>query len=275
MQKGEYMSEENTEKLLGVDINGHVATLTLNRPEKRNALTPVMLVEIHRTLEKFGRNDDIRCIIFRGAGDAAFSSGYDIAAIPTKVSPEIQETLNKHNPLDLALNSVRNFQYPVIAMINGYAFGAGFNLCACCDVRIAGDNARMGMPPAKLGVVYHPGGILQFIEAFGIARTREIFLTAKTFSGKELMDKGIVNYLVNPLELASFTMEYAEKITENAPLALKGMKKIISLFGDAMMLDEQRVKEAETLVRNSFQSDDLREGQMAFLEKRKPKFTGR
>jgi enoyl-CoA hydratase len=269
------MMSETVEKLLGIDINGHVAVLTLNRPEKRNALTPLMLVEIHRTLEKFSQNDDVRCVIFRGAGDAAFSSGYDIGAIPTKVSPEIEQTLKTHNPLELALNSIRNFQYPVIAMINGYAFGAGFNLCACCDVRIAGDDVRMCMPPAKLGVVYHPGGLLQFIEAFGIARTKEIFLTARTFSGKELLDKGIVDYLVKPSELASFTFEYAEKITENAPLSLKGIKKIITLFGDAMMLDEQMVKQAESIVKMSFLSDDLREGQMAFMEKRKPKFSGK
>jgi enoyl-CoA hydratase len=269
------MMSENAEKALGVDINGYVATLTFNRPEKRNALTPSLLIELHQTLEKFSQNDDVRCVVLRGTGDTAFSSGYDIGAIPTKVSPEVAETLKKHNPLELALNSVRNFRYPVIAMINGYAFGAGFNLCACCDVRIAADDVRMGMPPAKLGLIYHPGGLLQFIEAFGIARTKEIFLTARTFSAKELMDKGIVDYLVKRSELTSFTREYAEKITENAPLSLKGMKKIISLFGDAMMLDEQMVKQAESIIAAGFQSDDLREGQMAFIEKRKPKFTGK
>jgi enoyl-CoA hydratase len=267
--------DEPLEKTLLVEIDGYVATLTINRPEKRNALAPVLLIELHRTLEGFAQSDDVRCVILRGEGDTAFSSGYDIAAIPTKVSPEVQETLKKHNPLELALNSVRNFRYPVIAMINGYAFGAGFNLCACCDIRIAADDVKMGMPPAKLGLIYHPGGLLQFIEAFGIARSKEIFLTAKTFNAKELLDKGIVDYLVKRPELVSFTRDYAEKITENAPLSLKGMKKIINMFGDAMMLDDKTVKAAEDIIKVGFQSDDLREGQMAFIEKRKPKFTGK
>jgi enoyl-CoA hydratase len=267
--------DEPLEKTLLVEIDGYVATLTINRPEKRNALTPVLLIELHRTLEGFAQSDDVRCVILRGEGDTAFSSGYDIAAIPTKVSPEVQETLKTHNPLELALNSVRNFRYPVIAMINGYAFGAGFNLCACCDIRIAADDVKMGMPPAKLGLIYHPGGLLQFIEAFGIARSKEIFLTAKTFNAKELLDKGIVDYLVKRPELVSFTRDYAEKITENAPLSLKGMKKIINMFGDAMMLDDKTVKAAEDIIKVGFQSDDLREGQMAFIEKRKPKFTGK
>jgi enoyl-CoA hydratase len=267
--------DEDVEKSLIVDTKGYVATLTFNRPEKRNSLTPLLLVELHQTLQKFAENDDIRCVVLRGIGDTAFSSGYDISAIPTKISPEVQETLKKHNPLELALNSVRNFQYPVLAMINGYAFGAGFNLCACCDVRIAADDVRMGMPPAKLGLIYHPGGLLQFIEAFGIARTKEIFLTAKTFSANELIDKGIVDYLVKRPELESFTYEYAEKITENAPLSLKGMKKIITMFGDAMMIDEKMIKQAEDIIKAGFQSDDLKEGQTAFIEKRKPKFVGK
>jgi enoyl-CoA hydratase len=267
--------DESVEKNLLVKIDGYVATLTIHRPEKRNSLTPMLLIELHEVLERFSQNDEVRCVIIRGEGDTAFSSGYDIAAIPTQVSPEVQETLKKQNPLELALNSVRNFRYPVIAMINGYAFGAGFNLCACCDIRIAAEDVKMGMPPAKLGLIYHPGGLRQFIEAFGIARTKEIFLTARTFTGKELLVKGIVDYLVNRPELGAFTRDYAEKITENAPLSLKGMKKIINMFGDAMMLEDKAVRAAEDIIKVGFQSDDLREGQMAFIEKRKPKFTGK
>ncbi len=266
---------EDVEKSLKVKKDGHVATVTFSRPEKRNALSPGLLIELHQTLKEFEKNDDVRCVIFRGDGDTAFSSGYDISAIPTKVPPEVQEALKKHNPLELALNSVRNFRYPTIAMINGYAFGAGFNLCVCCDIRIAADDVRMGMPPAKLGLIYHPGGLQQFIEAYGISRTKDIFLTAQTYKGKALLDRGIVDYMVKRPELETFTYDYASRITENAPLSLKGMKKIINMFGNAMTLDEKVVREAEKIIQAGFQSDDLKEGQLAFLEKRKPNFTGK
>jgi len=267
--------DEDIEKSLLIEKRGLLAIITFNRPEKRNALSPLLLLRLHRVLQDFSKEDNIRCVILRGAGDTSFSSGYDISAIPTKISPEDRETLKKHNPLDLALNTVKNFQYPTIAMINGYGYGAGFNLCVCCDIRIAADDVKLGMTPAKLGLIYNPGGLQQFIEAFGISKTKEIFFTAKTYQGKELIEKGFVDYLLPRNELEPFTFKYAEQITENAPLSLKGMKKIINMFGDSMSLNEERIKEAEKIVRACFQSDDLKEGQTAFLEKRKPKFTGK
>jgi len=267
--------DEDMEKTVLVEKKDYVATLTINRPEKRNALSPLLLIKLHQALEEFSKSDDVRCVIIRGCGDTAFSSGYDISAIPTKVSPEMQEALKKQNPLELALNSLMNFQYPTIAMINGYAFGAGFNMCVCCDIRIAANDIRMGMPPAKLGLIYHPGGLQQFIEAFGISKTKEIFLTARTYRGKEIIERGLVDYMMPRSELESFTCDYAEKITQNAPLALKGMKKIINMFSEDMALSDNRVKAAEEIIQAGFQSDDLKEGQMAFLEKRKPNFTGK
>ena len=266
---------EDTDKTLLVEQNGYLATLIFNRPEKRNALSPYLLLKIHEILENFSKNDDVRCVIFRGSGDKAFSSGYDITAIPTKLSPEMQEAMKTHNPLELALDNIKNFPYPTIAMINGYTFGAGFNLSVCCDIRIASDDTRMGMPPAKLGVIYHAEGLRQFIEAYGISRTRDIFFTGKTYNGKELLERGIVDYMVPKTDLESFVLDYAQKITENAPLSLKGMKKIINMFGEGMRLADDKLNEAEKIVNTGFQSNDLVEGQTAFLEKRKPKFTGK
>lgn len=141
--------DEDIEKSLLIEKKGLLAIITFNRPEKRNALSPLLLLRLHRVLQEFTKEDNIRCLILRGAGDSSFSSGYDISAIPTKISPEDRETLKKHNPLDLALNTVKNFQYPTIAMINGYGYGAGFNLCVCCDIRIAADDVKLGMTPAK------------------------------------------------------------------------------------------------------------------------------
>ena len=146
----------STEILL-IEKKDRVGTLIFNRPEKRNSLSPDLLIRIHQTLENFAQEDEIRAVVVRGIGDQAFSSGYDIAAIPTEVSPQTREKLRDQNPLDLALNSVINFPYPVIALLNGYAFGAGCELAVCCDLRIGADDIRMGMPPAKLGLVYQLG----------------------------------------------------------------------------------------------------------------------
>lgn len=261
--------------ILQIEKKDHYAVLSFNRPEKRNALSFDLLIKIFQTLEDFSKSDEIRAVIFRGAGDESFSSGFDISAIPTKASEEVMKAMKSQNPLDLALNTIKNFRYPTIAMLNGYAYGAGFNLSICCDIRIAADNVRASMPPAKLGVVYHDGGIQQFIEAVGLGMTREIFLTARTYKGQELIERGIVDWMVPKADLETFAYDYAEEITRNAPLALKGMKKIINMFGSNIALVENQKREAEALVKESFQSDDLKEGQMAFLEKRKPIFTGK
>ncbi len=265
--------KENTDNLLLIEKKGFIAFLTIHYPKKRNALTPELLMDLHINLAAFSKNDDIRCVVIRGSGDKAFSSGYDIAAIPVdQLLDTRQET---PEVLLLALDAIKKFPYPTIAMLNGDAFGAGFNLCACCDIRIAADDIRLGMTPARLGVAYHPEGIQQFIEAFGIARTKEIFYTANIFRGKELLRKGLADHLIPKPDLEDFTYTFAQKITQNAPLSLKGIKKIITMFENDMALNQFNLDTADQLMQKCFQSDDLKEGQAAFMGKRAPKFTGK
>jgi enoyl-CoA hydratase/carnithine racemase len=264
-----------TNEALLVETEGHVATLTINRPEKRNSLTPDTLIKIYETLEGFSKGNDVRAIVFTGAGDKAFCAGYDISVIPTSTNPEIQEILRTRNPVELAMERIKTFPYPTIAMINGHTFGAGFNLAMCCDIRVGSENISMGMPPAKLGVLYHPEGIKQFIDVLGMARTREVFLTARTYRGLEAKEKGLVDYMVPPEELKSFTYNLAGEITLNAPLSLKGTKRILTMFEKAIDLTQEDLKECRQLIREAFNSEDLKEGQTAFLEKRKPVFKGR
>ena len=258
-----------------VEKRGYIGTLIFNRPEKRNALTQGILIKIHETLKEFSEDDNTRIVVFKGAGDKAFCAGYDISTIPTNVSPEVQKELAKKSPVELAMDCVKNFPYPTIAMLNGYTFGAGFNLAMCCDIRIGVDDIRMSMPPAKLGVVYHPEGIKQFLDVLGMARTREVFLTARIYRGMETTEKGLVDYLVPRSELESFTYDLAEEISRHAPLSLKGSKKILNMFGRSMTLGEADLKECEEIIREALNSEDLREGQAAFLEKRKPNFKGK
>ena len=265
--------KENKDNLLLIEKKGLIAYVTLHHPEKRNALTPALLMDLRMNLENFSKEEDIRCVVIRGSGDTVFSSGYDIAAIPvSRATGARQET---PDALLRALDAVKKFPYPTIAMLNGSAFGAGFNLCACCDIRIAAEDISLGMTPARLGVAYHPEGIQQFIEAFGIARTKEIFYTADIFKGRNLLQKGLVNHLVPRPELESFTHAYAQKITQNAPLSLKGIKKIIAMFENAMALSPSGLDEADQWIQKCFQSDDLKEGRAAFMEKRTPEFTGK
>ncbi len=266
------MNESNDKKLL-IEKKESVGLLTINYPEKRNALTTGLLTMIHKTLDAFITSGDIRCVVIKGAGSRVFSSGYDIGAIPAKSSSG-----SKQKPPDILLKAfaaIKKFPYPTIAMLNGPAFGAGFNLCACCDIRIAADDIKLGMTPARLGVAYHPEGIQQFIEAFGIARTKEIFFTANIFEGSELLQKGLVDYLIPRPDLEEFTHKYARKITRNAPLSLQGIKKIITMFENNMALGQNDMDQADQLMKICFQSDDLKEGQAAFLEKRVPRFKGK
>ena len=238
-------------------------------------MSPDMLVQMHLTLKEWAEKDTVRAVVITGGEGKAFSSGYDILSIPTEVTEETREILRASNPLELGLRSVKNFPYPTIAMVNGYAFGAGLNTCMCCDIRIAADDVKVGMPPAKLGLVYHPEGLKQFIEVLGPAKTREVFFTARNYQGRQLLDMGLVDYLVPRTELAETTYRMAEEIAGNAPLSLKGSKRILNMLGEGLTLTPENLAEAEKLITEAFNSRDLKEGQTAFIEKRAPRFTGK
>ncbi len=254
---------------------GNVGTLTLNRPEKRNSITVEMLIELVNTLEEWADDDTVRVVVITGSGDRVFSGGFDVLSIPTEITPEIAKTFKNRNPVEQALNCVKNYPYPTIAMLNGYALGAGFNLTMCCDIRIAADDVRMGIPPAKLGLVYHSEGIKQVVEALGMARAREVFFTGRLYSAEDVAKMGLVHRMVPRSELESTTYALAEEIAENAPLSLKGMKRIFNMFADNMVLSEDDMKEAAMIIAQSFNSEDIKEGQLAFVQKRKPVFKGR
>lgn len=258
-----------------IEKKEYIATLTLNRPRQKNALTRDLLVRIHLNLEKLARAGTVRAVLLTGGAGKVFSAGYDIGALPVDPDPETRDLLKSRNPLELALESIRNFPCPVIAMINGHAFGAGLNLAAACDLRVACRDIKVGMPPARLGLVYPPAGLRLFVEVLGVAKTREMFLTAKTYDGAAAREMGLVHQLVPRPELTAAARALATDIAANAPLAVRGIKRMLNLIGDRLVLDEPFWAEAEELQNRALGSDDLKEGQAAFAEKRKPRFRGR
>ena len=265
--------DDSTELL--TETRGAVGIVRFNRPARRNALSPQLLLHLHETLTAWAQTDEIRTVVITGAGDKAFSSGYDILAIPTDVTPEMAQRIRDSNPLALALGSVKNFPYPTIAMVNGHCFGGALNLALCCDIRIGADDIAVGMPAARLGVVYHCDGIAQFVQVLGMARAREVFFAARTYRGAEVQRMGLVDRLVPRAELEATTFALAEEIAANAPLALKGIKRTLNLIEAATLLTAETRRECDALMAAAFQSEDIKEAQLAFIEKRQPHFIGR
>ena len=258
-----------------INRKNNVVTLTLNRPEKKNSLSVELVENLLKALEDLADDDTVRALVIRGSGDKAFCSGFDIRSLPTLSSDNVKDKLKSLNPVEALFDGVINFPWPVIAMINGVAFGAGCELAICCDIRIGAAQARMGMPPAKLGIVYPWKGLKRYIQTVGLKTTREMFFTGRTYQGQRLKELGLLDYLISADQLESFTYQMAEEIAANAPLAVRGTKRVLNLLLQADALDQSSIAEAESITEAAFFSEDLKEGQMAFIEKRKPVFKGK
>jgi enoyl-CoA hydratase/carnithine racemase len=261
------------EELILIQKAGNVCTLTVNQPQRRNTMNPETLLMLGDTLNGLKDDGQTRIVVIRGAGEEAFSSGYDIGRILAPGTREL--TGPRRNPLEYGLNSVSTFPYPVIAMIYGYAVGAGLELAATCDLRLAADSARLGITPAKLGIVYNPQGILKFINLIGVAQTKEMFYTGRLITAQRALEIGLVDHIFPAGELDKATYQLAEEIAGNAPLAISGTKTMIARVLNHQKIGPEDESELRKLQAQAMQSEDLKEGQRAFMEKRKPRFTGR
>ncbi len=261
------------EELLLVQKEADICTLTINRPDKRNALNPEILLQLGDTLNSLKEEGGMTVVVIRGAGEQSFSSGYDISRIPSGGARE--QPGPQRNPLEYGMGSILDYPYPVIAMIYGYAVGAGLELAVTCDLRLVADTARLGITPAKLGVVYRHTAIRHFINLVGPAHTKELFYTARLIDAQRARDIGLVDHVVPAEELASTTYDLAREITQNAPLSVSGAKVTISKLLNYQTLSPEDEAELQKLQAQAMLSEDLKEGQRAFMEKRKPRFTGR
>jgi enoyl-CoA hydratase/carnithine racemase len=250
-----------------------VARLTLSRPESRNALDHETLDALAEVMPRLDDGIEVRCVVLTGEG-RSFSAGYDIAAIPAESFERDAESLVAH-PFHAALEAVANHPWPVVAAINGHALGGGLELTLCCDLRICAKGAKLGMPPAKLGLIYGHTGLRRFIDAIGVPYTKELFLTGGTIDAKRADRIGLVHEVVPDDRVESSSIEMASEIAANAPLSMKGNKSAIETLNRFPQLSEEQERELIELRRSCFSSEDLREGISAFAEKRKPRWKGR
>jgi enoyl-CoA hydratase/carnithine racemase len=250
-----------------------VARLTLSRPEARNALDHELLGAIVEAMSSLDRGIEVRCVVLTGAG-GAFSAGYDIASIPDRTFERDAEALVAH-PFHAALQAVASHPWPVIAAINGHALGGGLELTLTCDLRICARGAKLGMPPAKLGLIYGHTGLQRFIDAIGVPRTKELFLTGRTVSAQRAEQIGLVHEVVADDELEGVALELAAEIAANAPISMRGNKRAIEMLNAYPRLTDEEESELIELRRSCFSSEDFREGIRAFAEKRKPRWQGR
>jgi enoyl-CoA hydratase/carnithine racemase len=247
-----------------------VARLKISNPEKRGALDHAILDGFASTMPRL----EARCVIITGEG-GTFSAGYDIGDLPDSVFADEAEKLVAH-PFAAAIDAIEDYPYPTVAALNGHTIGGGLELALSCDLRIAAATIALGMPPAKLGLVYSHTGIRKFIDAIGAPRTRELFLVGRRIDARIAREWGLVNSLSEPDRLTDEVLELATEMAANAPLAQTGNKRVIRAVLEAQAkLDPELERELIELRRACFSSADFREGVRAFAEKRPPDWRGR
>ena len=247
-----------------------IARLTISNPGKRGALDHALLDAFTQTMPRL----DARCVMITGEG-SIFSAGYDIGDLPDSVFADQAERLVAH-PFAAAIDAVEAYPYPTVAVMNGHAIGGGLELALSCDLRIADSAIRLGMPPAKLGLVYSHTGIRKFIDVIGVARTRELFLVGRRIDAHTAQTWGLVNEVADEERLAEQALALAREVAANAPLAQTGNKRVIgAVLAAEGELDPDTERELIELRRACFASEDFREGVRAFAEKRPPRWRGR
>jgi enoyl-CoA hydratase len=251
---------------------GAIGWMTFDHPERRNAVTQTMWLQIGEILEDFAKDERIRVVVLKGAGDKAFVSGADISQFGQQ-RRNAAEVAASNRLTDVARRALATFPKPTIAMIHGYCLGGGLAIALMCDLRFASEESTFGIPAARLGVGYAAPSIASLQAIVGPAYTREILFTGRRFSGEEALRMGLINRLVPQAELAPYVQGCAAMIGANAPLTIHAAK-----LASTELLKTEAERDlgiVQRAVETCFDSADYREGRTAFLEKRPPVFTGR
>jgi len=252
--------------------DGAIGWMIFNNPARRNAVSVGMWEAMPKVLDDFGADPQIRLVVLAGVGDKAFVSGADISQFESLRSDP--GAVQRYEELaEGAQTRLQLLDKPTVAMIRGFCLGAGVNIANVCDLRIAGDDARFGVPAAKMGLGYRASSMKNLVDVVGAASAREIMLTARQFTAAEALRMGLVHRVVPAVELEKFTAEYCQAIAANAPLTMRAAKRIIrELTRSPAQFDAAQCK---SWVKECFDSADYAEGRKAFMEKRKPVFKGK
>lgn len=259
-----------TYETIAIERRGGVAILTIDRPDKLNALNSQVHTEAVTALDELRNDDSVRVLVITGSGEKSFVAGADISEFRERTPITQREGFLHERTL---FNSIDTFPKPIIAMINGFCLGGGNEVALACDIRICSENARFSQPEINLGLIPGGGGTQRLTHLIGEGRSMEFMLTGDMIDAQTAYNFGLVNHVYPSAELESKTMELANKIAEKAPIALQLAKEAVK-FASRSNLDEGLRREVD-LFALCFSTEDKEEGVSAFLEKRKPVFKGK
>lgn len=252
-----------------LERRNRVALITINRPDKRNALNIKTREEGAVLLEELRNDDSVGVVVFTGAGDKSFIAGADIAEFACRTAMSQRDVMTGRS----LFTAIDTFPKPIIAMVNGYCLGGGCELALACDIRIASESASFGQPEINLGIIPGGGGTQRLTRLVGEGKAMELILTGEIIDAKTAFSIGLVNHVVPADQLEAKTMDIANRIAEKGPIALKLAKEAVKIASRST-LDEGLRREVD-LFALCFSTEDKDEGVNAFLEKRKPVFKGR
>lgn len=253
-----------------VERAGEIATVVLNRPEKRNALNLAAWRRLGEAFVALSADDGLRCVIIRGAGKEAFAAGADISGFETERS-NLAQVKHYSEALDASLTAIAECRHPTVAMIRGFCLGGGFELATCCDLRVASETTRLGIPVKRMGLYLGYDMMESLIAVAGRPTALEIVLEGRVYDAREAYEKGLVNRVVADAELEREAYATAERIAEGAPLSARWHKRAARRLADHTPLTAAEIEGAHAYA----ESEDYKAAYRAFLAKEKPRFKGR